>query len=164
MITTEFPSATLSRVWKPPSADTVHNVLHCTSEDWKLPLVRKLRHVYLKWSATDRIRCTKSELQKLHRNFSHPSTQNLFVLLKRAKFDDWDSSTRAVLSDIENSCSTCQRFSSKPLRLKTTLPSGEELSFGSELSMDLMLINGKAVLHVIDTATRFNAVTFLDSF
>jgi hypothetical protein len=29
--------------------------------------------------------------------------------------------------------------------------------------MDLMFINGKAVLHVIDSATRFNAATFLDS-
>jgi hypothetical protein len=48
------------------------------------------------------------------------------------------------------------------LRLKITLPSKEELSFGSELSMDLIIINGKAVLHVIDSATRFNAATFLD--
>jgi hypothetical protein len=41
----------------------------------------------------------------------------------------------------------------RSLRLETTLLSGEELSFGSELSMDLMFINGKAVLHVIDSAT-----------
>jgi hypothetical protein len=143
-------------------ADTVHNVLHCTAEDWNLPLVRKLGHVY-QWSATDRILYTKSELQKLHRNFSHPSTQNLFAFLKRAKADSVDANTRAVLSDIENACSTCQRYSSKPLRLKTTLPSGEELPFGSELSMDLMFTNGKAVLHVIDSATRFNAATFLNS-
>jgi transposase InsO family protein len=68
-----------------------------------------------------------------------------------------------VLSAIESACSTCKRYSSKPLRLKTTLPSGEELSFGSELSMDLMFINGKSVIHVIDSATRFNAATFLDS-
>jgi hypothetical protein len=27
-------------------ADTVHNILHCTVEDWNLPLVRKLGHVY----------------------------------------------------------------------------------------------------------------------
>jgi hypothetical protein len=26
-------------------ADTVHNVLHCTAEDWTLTLVRKLGHV-----------------------------------------------------------------------------------------------------------------------
>jgi hypothetical protein len=67
-----------------------------------------------------------------------------------------------VLSDIEKACRTCQRYSSNPLRRKTTLPSGEELYFGSELSMDLMFINGKAVLHVIDSATRFNAATFID--
>jgi hypothetical protein len=145
------------------SADTRHNVLHCTAEDWNLPLVRKLGHVYLEWSATDRILYTKSELQKLHRNFSHPSTQNLFELHKRAKVDNVDANTRAVLSDIENACSTCQRYSSKPLRPKTTLPSGEELHFGSELLMDPMFINGKAVLHFIDSATRLNAATFLDS-
>jgi hypothetical protein len=29
--------------------------------------------------------------------------------------------------------------------------------------MDLMFINGKAVLHVIDSTNRFNAATFLDS-
>jgi hypothetical protein len=46
---------------------------------------------------------------------------------------------------------------------QTTLPSEKELSFGSELSMDLMFINGKAVHHVIDSATRFNAATILDS-
>jgi hypothetical protein len=53
----------------------------------------------------------------------------------------------------ENACSTCRRYISKPLRLKTTLPSGEELYFDSELSMDLMFINGKAVLYFINSAT-----------
>jgi hypothetical protein len=89
--------------------------------------------------------------------------QNLFALLRRAKADNLDANSRAVLSDIENACSTCQRYSSKPLCLKTKLPSGEELFFGSEFSIDLIFIDGKAVLHVIDSATRFNAATFLDS-
>jgi hypothetical protein len=85
-------------------------------------------------------------------------------LLKRAKADSLDANTRTVLSDIENAYSTCQRYSLKPLRLKTTFPSREELSFGSELSMDMMFINGRAVLHVIDYATRFNAKKYLDSY
>jgi Aspartyl protease len=110
------------------SADTVHNILHCTAEDRKLTLVRKFGHVDLEWSATYLILYTKSELQKLPRNFSHPSTQTLFALLKRAKSDDLDASTRAVLSDIEDVCGTCQRYGSKPLHLKTTLSSGEKLS------------------------------------
>jgi hypothetical protein len=66
----------------------------------------------------------------------------------RAKAYNVDVNTRAVLSDIESAFSICQRYSTKPLRLKTTLPSGEELSFGSELAMDLMFINGEAVLHL----------------
>jgi hypothetical protein len=81
-------------------ADTLHTVLHCTAEDWNLPLVGKIGHVYVEWSATDRILYTKSDLQKLHRNFSHPSTQNLFALLKRAKANNVDANTRALLSDI----------------------------------------------------------------
>ena len=39
----------------------------------------------------------------------------------------------------------------------------EDAKFGDELSMDLMFLNGKAVLHIIDTATRFSAATFLDA-
>jgi hypothetical protein len=54
------------------SEDTVHNVLHCTAEDWNLPLVRKLGHVYLVWFATDRILYTKSELQKIESQFFAP--------------------------------------------------------------------------------------------
>jgi hypothetical protein len=63
--------------------------------------------VYLECSATDRILYTKSELQKLHCKFSHASTQNLSALLKRSKADNLDANTRAVLSGIENACSTC---------------------------------------------------------
>jgi hypothetical protein len=40
----------------------------------------------------------------------------------------------------------------------------EDIVFGDELSIDLMFIDGQAVLHVVDTATRFSAVTFLDSY
>jgi hypothetical protein len=55
------------------SIGTVRIVLHCKAKDWELPLVRKLALVYLEWSATDRSLYRKSELQKLHRNCSHPS-------------------------------------------------------------------------------------------
>jgi transposase InsO family protein len=38
----------------------------------------------------------------------------------------------------------------------------EDIVFGDDLSVDLMFI-GQAVLHVVDTATRFSAETFLYS-
>jgi hypothetical protein len=40
----------------------------------------------------------------------------------------------------------------------------EDIVFGDELSIDLMFIDGQAVLHVADTGTRFSAATFLDSY
>jgi hypothetical protein len=39
----------------------------------------------------------------------------------------------------------------------------DKLVFGDELSIDLMWIEGDAVLHVVDTATRFSATTYLDT-
>lgn len=37
------------------------------------------------------------------------------------------------------------------------------MRFGHELSTDLILIHNQAILHVVDTATRFSAATFLDT-
>jgi hypothetical protein len=39
----------------------------------------------------------------------------------------------------------------------------EDIEFEDELSIDLMFIDGQAVLHVVDTVTRFSAATYLDS-
>lgn len=36
--------------------------------------------------------------------------------------------------------------------------------FGDELLLDLMFLDDKAVLHVIDTAPHFFAATFLDAY
>jgi hypothetical protein len=39
----------------------------------------------------------------------------------------------------------------------------EDIVFGGELSVDLTFIDGQAVLHVVDTAKKLSAETFLDS-
>ena len=49
------------------------------------PLVRKRGHIYLEWNKKDTILYTRQELLKLHRNFSHPSSDKLFNLLKLAR-------------------------------------------------------------------------------
>lgn len=38
-----------------------------------------------------------------------------------------------------------------------------DLIFGDSISMNLMFLDGKAVLHVVASATRFSAATFLDA-
>jgi transposase InsO family protein len=145
------------------TADTVKNSLKCPSIGWEIPLVRKLGHVYLEWPLETNILFTKSELTKLHRGFYHPTNENLMNLLKRARPNDLDKDTNRLLQNISKSCETCQRLGPKPIQFKVSLPKEEDLIFGEELSIDLMFLGGKAVLHIVDTATRFSAATFLDS-
>lgn len=47
--------------------------------------------------------------------------------------------------------------------IKDNITFRENLELGDELSTDLMFLNGKAVLHTIDTASRFSAATFSDA-
>jgi hypothetical protein len=68
-----------------------------------------------------------------------------------------------LLQQIASACETCQKLRPKPIRFKASLPKMEDIVFGDELSIDLMFIDGQAVLHVVDTATRFSSATFLDS-
>lgn len=44
-----------------------------------------------------------------------------------------------------------------------SLPIEQELKFGDELSIVLVFLDGKEVLHIIDTATRLSYATFLDA-
>ncbi len=143
--------------------NTVTNNLVAPFLEISTPLVRKLGHVYLAWAERDKILFTKQELLKLHRAFSHPTADKLLNLLKLARPWETDAETKKILEDIAKNCDTCQRFSAPPVRFKVTLPTEESLVFGDELSLDLMWIDGKAVLHIVDTATRFSAATFLDS-
>jgi hypothetical protein len=48
------------------------------------------------------------------------------------------------------------------VRFKLSIPE-DDLVFGDEVSIDLMFLDGTAVLHVVDTATRFSAAAFLDA-
>jgi transposase InsO family protein len=106
---------------------------------------------------------SESELTKMHRGFYHPSSENLPNLLKRARPDDTNQETMQLLQQIASACETCLQLGPKPIRFKVSLPNMEDIVFGDELSIDLMFIDGQAVLHIVDTATRFSAATFLDS-
>ena len=143
--------------------NNVDNVLSFPHLDVHIPLIRRRGHIYLVWDTSEQILFTKSELVKLHRNFSHPTSEKLHALLKKARPDETDSKTKAILQEIEQRCEPCQRIARAPIRFKVSLPDEIDLKFCDEVSMDLMFLDGKAVLHVIDTAMHFSAATFLDS-
>ena len=85
-------------------------------------VVRKRGHIYLERSQKHKILFTKSELVKINRNFSHPSTDKLYNLLKVARPWETDNMTKTILEEISRLCSACQRFSPGPIRFKASIP------------------------------------------
>jgi hypothetical protein len=67
-----------------------------------------------------------------------------------------------ILQGVSASCKTCQFLGPKPLRFRAVIPeAADKVDFGDELSIYLMWIEGDAVLHVVDIATRFSATMYI---
>lgn len=64
--------------------------------------------------------------------------------------------------EIYTSCETLKNYSSSPVKFKLSLRN-QELVLGDELYIDQILPDGKELLHIVDSETRFSAATFLDS-
>jgi len=139
-------------------ADNVQNKLVAKHRGWSLPITRKLGHMYVEWDFSSAL-YTKSELQKFHRHFYHPSVNKLFNLIGRAKPEDATPETRKLLEDISKACATCQRFTPKPQSFQVSVPKG--IVFNQDLALDLMFLDSMAVLHVVDTQTHFSSAIFL---
>ena len=123
-----------------------------------------LRNDFLiyEWSPEDMhvVLYTEQELRQLHRNFGHPTISALKKMLKRANPEHQDKKTKDTINEIVNNCKTCQKFASKPRRFKLTMGS-DSLKFNHIIAVDLMYLNGKPVLHVVDEATHYMAAVFL---
>ena len=143
--------------------DTTRNVLISSPGNISLPVVRKSGHVYLEWKREDAVLFSRSELIKLHRGFRYPTDIKLLNLIIKARLHEATEATTKVLKAISKSCNTCQMLGSQPTRFKTTLPTLKDVKLGREISMDLMFTEGKAILHIVDTAIRFSSAIFLYS-
>ena len=103
---------------------------------------------------------TRKALQKLHRQFGHPTYERLSNFLKGA--EKWESPIPELLKDIHAECDICKLFKKTPPRPVVSLPIASE--FGQILTMDLKeykLPGVKYILHMIDAFTRFSVSTFL---
>ena len=139
--------------------NNVSNKLERKYFGWSIPIIRKHGHMYINWNASS-ILFTRQELYHLHRHFHHPSSRNLLVLIKRSMLAHMDKIMKDMLDEISRSCETCQIYSQKPQRFKVSLPN-EKTIFNREVSLDLMWLGGKAVLHILDIYTHFNSAAFL---
>lgn len=127
--------------------------------EWVLP-IHYIRGHALFNDAVQVIMFTKLELERLHFHFQHPSTDKLLKLLKSYDHNSVDSSIRKALEDIAAACATCSEYHSSPLRFRASLPM-DELVFNQEITIDLLWICNKPVLHIIDTHTASQNSEFI---
>ena len=134
------------------------NLLHSASENWLMPLIRKLGHIFLTWRNIYSAHYTRQQLNNMHLHFMHPSSSRLFQLLQRSYPDNIKPGTRALLDDISKAFHACQVFSPPPTTFKVRFP--DDVIFNRRVLIDLMWIDGNPVLHVIDAGTNFSAARF----
>lgn len=138
--------------------DVDERTLYSKLQGWSLELTLKRGHLYHNWNIG--ILFTENELRKVHNHFYHPEPERLYSLFKRA---DPSSASPQLLQDLDNInsvCDTCQREASAPHRFRVSA-SNADIVFNRENCLDLMKINGKQILHVVDRDTRFSAASFL---
>ena len=100
------------------------------------------------------------ELKRLHRSFGHPSVSALYKVLRRARPNEVNESTRIAIEQLTKDCDPCSRNAAKPKRFKLTTGS-EDSRFNHVVAADIMYIDGKPILHVVDEATHFASATWL---
>jgi len=122
-------------------------------------LVLENDFLYYRW-APDSALFTHSELVKLHRSFGHPSVSALYRVLKRARPNDAGEDVQKAIQYLTERCKTCVELGEKPKRFKLTV-GAEESKFNSTIAADVMYLNKRPVLHVVDEATHFAAAIFL---
>jgi hypothetical protein len=140
--------------------DNIRNVL-VKDEKKVVPVVRKWGHPWmllhhppgetLAWC-----HLTESQLRQLHRRFGHPAARRLITLLKRAGHRDIQPQ---LIKHLTKLCHHCQMNAKAPGRFKFTLK--DDMDFNYEVVIDIMYIGSKPMLHVVDTATAFQAARFL---
>jgi hypothetical protein len=101
---------------------------------------------------------TRSQIRSMHRHYLHPSTTKLYEILKRAN-PNISSDTRDLIEEITKACSSCSEYSSRPLHFSVRSP--DDVVFNQELLIDVMYIENRPVLHIVDRGTRFSAARFL---
>ena len=98
---------------------------------------------------------TESELHQLHRRFGHPSVRRLVRVLERAGHDV----DTKYIQHLTKYCHQCQMHGKSPGQFKFTLKDDHEFNYS--VIINVLYLDGKPVLQVVDSSTAFQAARFL---
>ena len=115
------------------------------------------QHVLLTANSTND---NKKIAEKLHRVFIHAPTDRIMKLLSKSSIDpEKQKEIKKELEKIAKSCETCISVRRPAPKPKVSLPMSD--SFNEKVAMDIKVIEGKFVLHIIDTFTRYSCAAIL---
>lgn len=124
-----------------------------------VPVVRKWGHPWMLPHSMEKAiavsHLTETELKQLHRRFGHLSVQRLTRILQRAG-QEFDSK---ALQHLTKFCHHCQMNGKSPGRFKFNLK--HDYEFNYSIIVDVLYLDGKPVLQVINSSTNFGASKFL---
>jgi len=80
--------------------------------------------------------------------------------LRQSKDPQATEEARALVAEVTATCEVCQRLVRAPSRIRVALPT-QDIIFNQTVLLDLMFLDGKPVLHMVDEDTLFSAATFL---
>ena len=89
------------------------------------------------------------ELKRLHRRFEHSSVRRLHQMLERSRHD----TDLSILEHLTKYCKHCQMHDRSFERFSFTIKN--DIDFNYNVIVDIMYINNKPILHIVDEATRF---------
>lgn len=138
--------------------NNIEGQLKCDKRGISTHLTLTDGHIYLE-SVAD-IHYTTTELRRLQRHLSHPQPGRQTALLRRARDPNATPGTRAHLDELTKECDVFQRLARTTCRFRVALPP-EDISFNRLVLLDLMYLDGKTVLHILDTDTPSSAAAFL---
>ncbi|KAF4471164.1 Ribonuclease H [Fusarium albosuccineum] len=139
--------------------DNIANELVNSRTGARVEVTRKFGHGWFHTSIANDAASyfNEAELRRLHKRFGHPSVAKLEALLIRAGHE----TDRDALEAIRKMCHYCQTKGSAGKRFRFTLK--READFNYEVIVDVMYLDNKPVLHIVDAGTSFQAARFLRS-
>lgn len=120
-----------------------------------IDVTREYGNAFVTWNPMTECYLTYQELSRLHRRFSHPSSEKLMDVLRRADGKNVGDNNRKMLEQIGRTCSSCQKYAQQPKRFIFELR--DEKYFNQNIFVDKFTLERKPVLHVVDESTRYHA-------
>lgn len=98
-------------------------------------------------------------MERLHRHFDHPAADRLAAVLRRAADPKAEPGTSQELERLTAGCDVCQRLSRAPGRFRVAIPD-DNIVFNRTILVDLMYLDGRSLMHIVDKDTLYSAATF----